>query len=1289
MSKENEFFNKRKLPCIFSMGPINLIFELEFEKNDLRNYSLDVNYNSKYYKFEEIDSLKGLHFLLNNELIWNKIKIKTENQTLNQLLSINQNSEEKCLIDYIGFGPLLFENEESFFNGIFNYVTKKYYLSINENFLDENFSSEFTIELKYQNNSKTIKFEKNKDNQDNANEIKDKNENNNEEDIENINELKESKKLIIKRKESVLNKIIPSLKKYELIYINYNEIEKIPGDFQLDDLYDLLTLFRNKGSTIFFNFYDPEIDYIKELPFENEENKILFDLIQIFFYDLNQVQNRKIYYQKKIKENNNKDKMVTKTFLIIDELQTFIANSLINDKFYKKNYLFDLIQEKEENEELNNQIKELIETNKAELYSLIISSFINIFAYNNINFYKFKIIDYAFNEGIKLIKNKIDFIRKKQESHYIEQNLNINFENKEDEIKEIEMEKVNAINNKEELNNIIYLIDTTKSMNKYNYIINSISDLNQALIDNYPKAKIGYVLYKDIEDTININGNINIIEPSSDSINIKLKDIIKFEGGDDFAEDWVSPINAISQLNLDLNGNIIIHICDAGAHGKRFSDYCNKNKFEKSLINALEKCSKKNIKILGLKINDYTKKSFLECQKIYTKFNGVYQIIDFTNNNPNNFDKNNFVIKIMENIEKVLNIENEINNEEKDNNDINENNVNDLNEDDFNFEGSIIKMRNLSSIKNYQGKKFTFLPQIDDKNINLQKNNSNIQGIRQGAIGDCYLISSILSMVSKFPLIFNYIFPNLLYNENSDIIEMYIYKNGIRELISFKNTYATKDENNLYFAKPYNNELYGICLEKGYAVAKAKNSIQSGYENIVGGSGYQVFELLLGTMSELYKSDHDYFKNRQTSYRYIEKDKLKEKIKKYIDWGGIITFGVFYHEKSAHEYSLQGYKIDSKTNEMFLEIINPHRSGGYINENIFVQSDYDKLTQEQKDEYDKRPTPKISEKDFINKESILSLKSYPETGFLLISFDTFCNWYGTIDICDPMFGSNDYTITFIPDGSDTYLIELNIDSIEKNKEKTKFKVSLKDMNSNKNKYNIELINDQNETIIQEDNSDIIYELLSKGKYFIKISSIKDKIIKNEIYIKIQCYEKLQLKINQKNNNIIIIENKNIFKDVYNQMNYMNKIFKKLQICNSYYKLDIFNQPAINDTDIYHRNKPYEKINGVTSFPNYYLDYQNTQSGFCLNLINKFGFDNENNIIFNQSGNDIICTTKHGKFKIKKDSYIMTGFDQEFKNYLKIKGFEGDEIDLKNMKDKLLNESNKDKEEVQSGCCIII
>ena len=150
-------------------------------------------------------SLKDLYFLINKDHIWNKIKLKTENQTLNQLLSVNQNSEEKCLIDYIGFGPLLFEKEEYFFIEIFNYVTKKYYLSINENFLDENFPSDFTFELKYQNNikkrkyqkkKKKKKYKKKKDAPDNNNEIKDKNENDNDNEDEsgneNINEIKEN-----------------------------------------------------------------------------------------------------------------------------------------------------------------------------------------------------------------------------------------------------------------------------------------------------------------------------------------------------------------------------------------------------------------------------------------------------------------------------------------------------------------------------------------------------------------------------------------------------------------------------------------------------------------------------------------------------------------------------------------------------------------------------------------------------------------------------------------------------------------------------------------------------------------------------------------------------------------------------------------------------------------------------------------------------------------------------------------------------------------------------------------
>jgi hypothetical protein len=114
----------------------------------------------------------------------------------------------------------------------------------------------------------------------------------------------------------------------------------------------------------------------------------------------------------------------------------------------------------------------------------------------------------------------------------------------------------------------------------------------------------------------------------------------------------------------------------------------------------------------------------------------------------------------------------------------------------------------------------------------------------------------------------------------------------------------------------------------------------------------------------------------------------------------------------------------------------------------------------------------------------------------------------------------------------------------------------------------------------------------------------------------------------------------------------------------------------------HGNKEFEETNGVITFPNFYLDYQNTQNGFSLNIINKYKFENENNIVYTKLGKDLMCSTKHGKYKITED-FIMTGFDTEFKNYLLSKGFEGDQIDLKEFNELI------EREEKKSSCCLII
>ena len=1232
---------QKSLAYVLGIGPVDLIFQIQLTEKEM-----------KKYKISDINSLKDLQFLKKNKEIWNFIKLKGGNDTLNHLLIGNEYFKTKYIIDYIGFGTLNFEKEESFFYEIYKYVCLRYFLYINEAPLDQNANSSLIIEIIYKDKKKIINYESNKNEQ-----------------VENYTIKNNNNKPKIKRSESVLCNIKPYFEKYNAIFINYSDIKNIPGNFILEDLFDLFDFYYKKGSYIFINFYEignNEIDSNNN--YEDDMLKKIIELIKLynlsrflFFLDIEQS-------QKKFQDNYTEKELFN--FFINNQISTSISSSMkkeIKEKiiglFLNKfeNYsimststfnqydckLFPRNGKKEEIMDIKNRI----EYNKIDYYSILIYSIIHSCTIFTKNSDKMEILYDSFKTALDLIQyNKIK--RNDILFHKYYKDIDTHSEI----LSEIENEIFEL--------NIIYLIDITFSMNKYKELIFTIEEVNKELKTIYNDIKIGYVLYKDFKSNKNNKlkigqSHVIVINPSPDLINIKNNSKFKFDGGDDYAEDWANPLYAVSKLDLKGTENIIIHLSDSGAHGNKFSDYCNKNEQENFLVEALKQCNKSNIKIIGIILNNFAKKSYFECQKIYKEFKGYYNCVDITQlikDNNNNNDKEWFINIITDNINNALS--NKVNQNE---NSINYTNkqLNNLEEKDFSFKDKyLVKMRKLSQIDNYKNKKFSFLPKITNDN-----KQEIIQGIKQGNIGDCYLISSILSMVSKFPLIFQYIFPKLDYDENSDLIEMYIFENGIRKLISFKNTYATSDEQNLLFAKPYNNELYGICLEKGYAVAKSKDSIQSGYKEIIGGSGYQVFEVLLGTASEKYISNHEYFKN-YSGYKCIEKNKLKEKIIKYIKYGGMITFGVFYME-GAHEYSLQGYKIDDN-NEMILEIINPHRSGGYIDENILVQKDYVILSQETKKQFDELNKPKINEDEFNTAELKESLIQYPKTGFLLIKFDSFFNWFGTIDICDPMFGSNVLTIIFLPDGSNLYTFDLKINN------DTKFKAYLtleENENSQISEYKIELKNiDDNNLIKNEETNDLIYEYLKKGSYNMKITSNNnnDNEIKSNIYLKIQSYDKIELNINQTNNNIIIIENDQIFSEVNSKLKLMNLFFKKFYIWSHNNKLDFFAKPANNNIS----KNEIEESNGMLTFPNFYFDYNNTDAGFILNIINKFLADEETNIEFSKSEDCYYGSNKFGKFKITKN-LVMKDFDNNFKDYLRSKGIFADEIDLANEKDELI------------------
>ena len=293
MEKTNIKTNSENLFKIFSINSFDLIFQLELTDNEMK-------------KIEDINSIKDLEKIKDLKFRFN---LKGGNETLNQLLIANQVFSKIYVIDYISYNIPRFEKDISFFNKIFKFVTLKNHIFINNSILDKDAPFTFIIELIYnEQKMKLIKYEKK--------EMEEEMKKESEEENENI------ESPTINRKESILCNIKPKFKSYNMIYINYKDIKQIPGDFKMEDFFDLLKYYKNKGSFIFINFYKPiknnnskdnkiekDTEYYKEKYYELNE---LSKLAQIFFFVTEQAekifQKHYKYYVEDNQENVEKIK---------------------------------------------------------------------------------------------------------------------------------------------------------------------------------------------------------------------------------------------------------------------------------------------------------------------------------------------------------------------------------------------------------------------------------------------------------------------------------------------------------------------------------------------------------------------------------------------------------------------------------------------------------------------------------------------------------------------------------------------------------------------------------------------------------------------------------------------------------------------------------------------------------------------------------------------------------------------------------------------------------------------
>ena len=299
----------KELPGCLSFGKLDLIYKIEFTEKDLEKTEEEIKQDENgagYRNIEDINTLTDLQFIKDKKNIWDKIILKPNNSTLEQLLTANKISKKKMAVEYITYGNPKFEGDEEYFLEIYNYLNEKNNFDINETPLVEDGSYSLKFELQFKDQTHTFKIgtggdDKDEENKDEENKEENANEQNkneeaketNEENKENKENKEEKKKEEEKvepdeyepneamkadkipkfsRKDTILCNLNPKQKKYTLFYLNFDDLKNIPGDFDKRDLIELLYFLKKKGSKIFINYYKPE-EKKEEKKEESNENK--------------------------------------------------------------------------------------------------------------------------------------------------------------------------------------------------------------------------------------------------------------------------------------------------------------------------------------------------------------------------------------------------------------------------------------------------------------------------------------------------------------------------------------------------------------------------------------------------------------------------------------------------------------------------------------------------------------------------------------------------------------------------------------------------------------------------------------------------------------------------------------------------------------------------------------------------------------------------------------------------------------------------------------------------------
>ena len=187
--------------------------------------------------------------------------------------------------------------------------------------------------------------------------------------------------------------------------------------------------------------------------------------------------------------------------------------------------------------------------------------------------------------------------------------------------------------------------------------------------------------------------------------------------------------------------------------------------------------------------------------------------------------------------------------------------------------------------------------------------------VQQGSLGDCYFLSSITAL-TEYPFLIKEKFRTQQFNEEG-YYEVIFFIDGEWQIL-FLDDYFPYDprKRTFAFARPHNNELWAMLLEKAWA------KLNGGYSNIVGGIVSEPISALTG------------FPTEYLSHKNLEEEDIYAKIEEGDKEGTIMSSASKGNNEvearglvQSHAYTLIGAKKWVQRHLYLLKLRNPWGEG--------------------------------------------------------------------------------------------------------------------------------------------------------------------------------------------------------------------------------------------------------------------------------------------------------------------------------------------------------------------------